>query len=98
MLQLRNEIQMLGSKYLESNLYKTWPIFSEQTCVICGEKFKREWLWKFSPKRRHQLEQSVTKYACLKCTSDRYNEAVLTIDKYYQELAFSRLRRGPYRY
>ncbi len=89
---------MIGSTFLESPLRKTWPVFTPQECVVCGEKFVRQWLWKFNAKRRYQLERPIVKHACYQCTSVNYNDAVTEINKHYQALMFAQARRYPYQY
>jgi len=86
---MASKIAMLGSYYLESKLYKTWPILTHVTCAICGEKFRRQWLWKFLRRRKYALERQEYQYACYDCASDNYNDAVTAIDKHYRVLTFS---------
>ena len=77
-----------GSKYLESKLYKTWPIFSWARCVICGKEYRREWLWKFLKRRNYALQRPQRRHACFDCVTDGYNEAVSQIDNYYLRQSF----------
>lgn len=83
-------VAMLGSNYLGSQLYRTWPIFSWYTCTICGKEYRREWLWKFLKRRKHMLERPQHRHACFHCVTENYNEAVMRLDKHYRELTFSK--------
>lgn len=93
--ELKNR-PMIGSTYLESPLRRTWPVFTPRECVVCGEKFVRQWMWKFNPKRRHALERPQERHACYACTTNGYNDAVTVLNKFYRSLEFERLRRYPY--
>lgn len=84
---MTTKVAMLGSNYLESKLYKTWPVFNYLTCVICGKRFRRQWMWKFLKRRKYTLEKQEYQYACFKCTSSSYNAAVEKLDTYYRELS-----------
>jgi len=90
---MTTKVPMLGSHYLESRLYKTWPIFNYLTCTICGQKFRRQWIWKFLKRRKYTLERQEYKFACHSCTSSNYNTAVKALDKHYQELALRPWRK-----
>jgi len=79
-------LPMLGSHYLGSRLYKTWPIFKYLTCTVCGKPFRRQWMWKFLKRRKYALERQEYRYACFACASDNYNSAVKALDKHYREL------------
>lgn len=85
---MTSKMAMIGSNYLGSRLYKTWPIFGQVTCTVCGKSFRRQWLWKFLKRRKYTLERQEYQYACYTCVSSSYNDAVSFLDKHYRELAF----------
>ena len=95
---MRSQVAMLGSRYLETSLHKTWPFFTPRECLLCGKKFRREWLWRFTPRRKYALERPETKHACHRCTSSNYNEAVEVLDAHYRDVELQRARHHPYQY
>jgi len=92
---MTSKLAMMGSNYLGSKLYKTWPIFNYLTCTICGKEFRRQWMWKFLKRRKYALERQEYRYVCHGCTSSNYNSAVAALDNHYRELTFRIWRASP---
>lgn len=87
------EVPILGSQYIESGLYRVWPLFRYCECFLCNQKFRRQWLWKFYKRRKVYSAKPDLRYACTDCTSPRYNQAVEILDKYFRDMALASRRR-----